>query len=282
MELSMQNVSIEEGKQKVIDQFGAWTAHNIRLRDNVYTIGERIAGDEIKLRRIVQTVADLAARPMHSLRILDLACLEGLYAVECALHGASVVGIEGRKANIEKARFVKEVFSLDNLSFYQDDVRSLGKEKYGSFDVVLCLGILYHLDVPDLFGFIEKLYESCSGFVVIDTHVSRKPETSFTHKGNTYWGKTYREHPEGSSPEEKDSSPWASLDNLKSFWFTRPSLYNILSHSGFSSVFECHVPEEIEKADNRVTLVAVRGQRAELISSPLMNQQALRDYPEVV
>src|SRR6266853_3907717 len=152
---------LENKKATVVDKFGPWTASNIHLGDHFYTIGEKIQGDEVKLRRVLQIVADTTKRPLNSLRLLDLACHEGIYAIEFARHGTSVLGIEGREAHIEKARFVKDVLSLNNLDIVQDDVRNLSKEKYGSFDVVLCLGILYHLEVPDVFKFIENIATVC-------------------------------------------------------------------------------------------------------------------------
>src|SRR5438034_7278681 len=153
--------TIVNTKNDVIRNHGNWTAHNICLHDAIYTIAHRIVGDEVKLRRIVQCVFDLAGGTVEGLRILDLACLEGLYAIEFARHKAKCVGIEGREANIEKARFAKQVLSLENLEFVQDDARNLSAEKYGHFDVVLCLGLLYHLDAPDVFSFVEKLSEVC-------------------------------------------------------------------------------------------------------------------------
>src|SRR6266566_3867908 len=136
----MDTQTIIDKKNGVISRYGAWTAHNIHLRDDIYTIAPKIVGDEVKLRRIVQCVFDLAGGSVEGLRILDLACLEGLYAIEFARHNASCLGIEGREANIEKARFAKQMLQLDNLDFAQDDVRNLSVEKYGRFDVVLCLG----------------------------------------------------------------------------------------------------------------------------------------------
>src|ERR1043165_5826058 len=126
---------LEKQKQAVADKFGPWTASNIHLDGDLYTIGERIQGDEVKLRRVVQIVSDTARRPLNSLRLLDLACHEGIYATEFARHGARVVGIEGREAHIEKAKFVRDALSLKNLEIHQDDVRNLSKEKYGSFNV---------------------------------------------------------------------------------------------------------------------------------------------------
>ena len=121
----MDSQTIIDAKNDVITKYGNWTAHNICLQDDVYTIAPRIVGDEVKLRRIVQCVFDLAGGSVEGLRILDLACLEGLYAIEFARHKASCLGIEGREANIEKARFARQVLGLDNLDFVQDDVRNL-------------------------------------------------------------------------------------------------------------------------------------------------------------
>ena len=185
--------TIKLKREEVINKFGPWTAHNIQLVGDIYTIKKQVIGDEIGLRRVVQIVSDTANKPLENLRVLDLACLEGLYCIELARHGAKVVGIEGREANIEKARFVKEVFSLDNLELYVDDVRNLSKEKYGSFDVVLCLGILYHLDASDVFHFLEKIAEVCQGVAIIDTHISLSAKKSFFYNGKKYWGKTFSE-----------------------------------------------------------------------------------------
>ena len=271
---------IQHQKQKVIENFGEWTAHNIRLDNDIYTIAKKITGDEIKLRRVIQIVSDIAGKPLSHLRVLDLACLEGLYTIELAKHGAEVVAIEGRKANIEKARFSKEILSLSNVALFQDDVRNLNAGTYGHFDVVLCLGILYHLDVSDVFSFLENVFQVCKGFVVIDTHVSLSGREPCVYREKEYWGHEYTEHKADSSPQEREKSLWASLDNPTSFWFTRPSLLNLLSNIGFSSVYECHIPEEPQKPCHRSTLVAIKGQREKLISAPLMNAQEPIGIPE--
>ena len=271
---------IKQKKSEIIKKYGEWTAHNIKLADDVYTIGEKIVGDEIKLRRIIQMICDIAREPLGDLRVLDLACLEGLYAIELARHGANAVGIEGREANIEKARFTKEILSLSNLEFFLDDVRNLSREKHGEFDVVLCLGILYHLDVPAVISFMESIAKVCSKFAIIDTHISLAAGVSYDHKGKRYWGKTFVEHKAASTQKERDESLWSSVDNLNSFWFTRHSLLNLLSHVGFTSVYECHNPPEIGKSDNRITLLAIKGQQKELISTPQANSLPKEDWPE--
>jgi hypothetical protein len=79
--VTMDAEQIEYEKQKVVEKFGKWTAHNIHLGEWVYTIGKDLQGDVIKLRRIVQILTDLSNGLLHNLRILDLACLEGVYGI---------------------------------------------------------------------------------------------------------------------------------------------------------------------------------------------------------
>jgi 2-polyprenyl-3-methyl-5-hydroxy-6-metoxy-1,4-benzoquinol methylase len=277
---NMNSHEIQQKKQQVVARYGRWTAHNIELGDGTYTIGDRIVGDEIKLRRILQLICDISTRPLSELRILDLACLEGLYAVELARHGAKVVAIEGREANLAKTAFAKEVLSLENLDLIHDDVRNLSEERHGRFDVVLCLGILYHLDFPDLFPFLARIAEVCGSFAVFDTHVSLSPELSREFDGDLYWGRVYREHMPDSTSEERYGRVWASLDNLTSFWFTRHSLYRALARTGFTSTFECHWPPEPEKGADRVTLLAMRGRRENLKCSPLVAAKPIDAVPE--
>jgi len=109
-------------------------------------------------------VCDLAHRPLTGLRVLDLACAHGYYSFEMARLGAQVLGIEGRESWLENARRTKQEASIPNVEFVQDDVRNLSKEKYGEFDIVLCLGILYHLDAPDVFEFLGRVFEVCREF----------------------------------------------------------------------------------------------------------------------
>ena len=47
--------------------------------------------------------------------------------------------------------------------------------------------------------------------------------------------------------EERLAAVWSSLDNVTAFALTRPSLERLLARSGFTSVYECHVPAEPAK-----------------------------------
>ena len=276
--MNVQLVAAE--KEELIRRFGPWTADNVDLGGGLYTIDDKASERAEILRRLMQVIVDVAHRPLPELRVLDLACLEGLYGIELALRGARVVGIEAREVNIEKARFVKRTLDLGGLELIQDDVRNIAVAKYGRFDIVLCAGILYHLDVPDVFHFIEHIFDMSSDFAIFDTHVSIAARDVDLHNGRKYFGRFFTEHYPGSSANEKQTRLWSSVDNDKSFWFTKPSLLNFLSHTGFTSVYECHNPSTVYGMADRVTLVAIKGKREPVVCCPVMNSQTETDWPE--
>jgi len=270
-------VNVADRRAEIIERYGDWTDHNIQLPGDLYTIRPDWVSE--KLRRVVQIVTDLAGGSLRGLRVLDLACLEGQYAIEFALHGAAVVGIEGREANIAKARFAKEALGLKGLEFFQDDVRNLSKEKYGEFDIVLCLGILYHLDAPDVFRFVEQIGSVCRKFAIFDTFVSVKDVVKETYGGKEYWGRRMHEHEQDASGEERLKDRWASLDNPRSFWISRQGLYGLISTSGFTSAYDCYVPFEEHKPSDRLTVVALKGQPATVKVTPKLNAMPAPEWP---
>jgi SAM-dependent methyltransferase len=255
-------------KAELESQSGPWTAHNLLLGAEVFSISPAPTGDETKLRRVLQIVADLARRPVRELRVLDLACLEGMYALELAARGAQVVAIEGRETNLAKARFAAEALGIDGVDFQLGDVRELDPQRHGSFDVVLCLGILYHLDAPDVFDFVAAMRRVCTDLLVVDTHASPEPREARTHAGATYFGESLFEHDDSASGEERLGAVWSSLDNPRAFAPTRASLLNLLAANGFSSVYECLLPPEPGKPRDRITYVARVGERLEPLLTP--------------
>lgn len=274
----LQDAVITRELDAVVKQWGSWTDHNIQLSNNVFTIDKTLVSE--KLRRVLQVVADLSAKPLSEIRVLDLACLEGQYAVEFARHGARAVAIEGRQANFEKANLAKRVLNLDNLELVLGDVRDLDRHTSGIFDVVLCLGILYHLDAPDVFSFIEKIAGISGRLAVFDTYISLAPKQSYTYKGQQYWGRNVEEHTTNESEENKRAKLWSSIDNIKSVWLTKPTLINLLCYFGFTSVYECYVPVEPDKYADRITLVAVKGASTTVLTCPATNQTKQAAFPE--
>jgi SAM-dependent methyltransferase len=279
--------AIQERLDELKLKYGDW-AYDIPLPHGIWT-GGNLQNPHTRLKRILQIANDLCNKPLSACRVLDLGCLDGIFSIEFALHGAATIGIEIREAHIQKAQFCKEVLGLDNLEFHQDDVRNISLEAYGTFDVILCSGILYHLPALDAINLIEKMYKMASRVVMIDTHVSLFPEEEIRLEKDRYWGDSYREHSDGASDEEKVKRLWASVDNETSFWFTKPSLVNLLSKTGFSSVYECFMPLSLIprmdfqyagiRAHERCTIVAIRDHEFQLKTSPAANN-LWQEWPE--
>jgi tRNA (mo5U34)-methyltransferase len=135
-------LSAEEIRQRV-KALGPWF-HNLDL-NGIATAPEHFLGDypAVKWQRFCDAIAvDLSDRS-----VLDIGCNAGFYSMEMKRRGAKrVLGIDSDDDYIAQARFAAEVKGLDIefrcLSVY--DVGALAER----FDVVLFLGVLYHLRHP--------------------------------------------------------------------------------------------------------------------------------------
>jgi hypothetical protein len=218
-------------------------------------------------------------RPFNELRVADLGALEGGFSVEFAIHGARVLAIEGRAPSVAKARFAKEALGLTDLEIVEDDVRNFTREHYGAFDVVLAIGLVYHLDFSDLFGFLAQVAEVCEGIAIIDTEIAERAEAreSFVRDGCTYKGSRYKE-PSG-DPLDRDVL-WSAVGNRWSFRPSRAAVLNALAASGFTSAMECHLPPVSDLRAERATFVARRGCSQRVESMPLLNTAPPGHVPE--
>jgi hypothetical protein len=82
----------------------------------------------------------------------------------------SVLGVEASAENVEQARFITEVAGVDGIDFEVASAYDLSRERHGEFDVVLYLGLLYHLEHP--LG-LERLAEVTRELALVDTTIVR-------------------------------------------------------------------------------------------------------------
>jgi SAM-dependent methyltransferase len=228
-------------------------------------------GNAVKVRRVMQLTRDLTGRPFDALRILDLGCGEGVYAVEAGLRGARVVAVDARTLRMDLGAACAARHGLDRVRFVQDDARRVTRDAYGEFDVVYFLGLLYHLDAPDLFGVLEHVRALCTGVLVVDTLISLAAPDETAWRGRAYRGQRVREHDDGDSPGVRLARVLRSIDNTFAFRLDRVSLVRALHDVGFTSVLECHAPLEPGKSAERITLAALAGAPVRLSTYPWIN-----------
>jgi methyltransferase family protein len=256
----MDEAEIARKKQLVVQQYGPWGC-NIHLVGSLFTKEPDAVGVvNERIHRVVRLVADHAGKPLNELRILDLAAYEGAFAIEFARHGADVVMIEARDPHVAKARFVKDVLGLDNLQVIKADVRSLD-DTHGTFDVVLCLGILYHLDAPELIPFLSAVYALTRHLVVLETQMSLRARLKLKGPADSYWGRYFGENVQQLG---------AAIDSSRALWLTKPSLLNLLRDIGFTSVLQCLNPpiHAVDVFIDHGTFLAVKGEQQQIFSAP--------------
>ena len=234
-----------------------------------------------KVRRVMQITRDLAPRPFSALRILDLGCGEGVYAIEAGLRGARVLALDARTERMGLGAACAARHGLGTVRFVQEDVRRVTSETHGEFDVVYALGLLYHLDVPDVFALLENIHALCTGVLVVDTFVSLTDSDEAAWRKRVYRGERRREHDDGDSDEVRRGRVLRSIDNTFAFRFTRESLVRVLHDVGFTSVFECHAPVEPDKPADRVTVAARKGVPVLLSTYPWVNHTSASERARV-
>ena len=164
---------------------------------------------------LVQVHVDLPG-----LRVLDLACRIGSFAVAFADAGARVLAVDGRQENLDHAPEHRGV------KYRLDDVRNLSVRRHGKHDVTLCLGILYHLDAEDAIRLLAAMRKVTERFAVVDTHVGYDQGDAIVG-GVAYRGAVFGETP---------GHPWSALDNPTSWWFTEDSLDEAIRAAGWSEI----------------------------------------------
>lgn len=135
--------SEEQLLEQRIAELGPWF-QNLRLR-GVQTAPEHFLGDypEVKFARF----RDVLPRDLTGMTVLDIGCNAGFYSFEMKRRGADyVLGIDTDERYLRQARFVAATEGIDaefrRMSVWQ--IAELGMH----FDLVIFMGVLYHLRHP--------------------------------------------------------------------------------------------------------------------------------------
>jgi tRNA (mo5U34)-methyltransferase len=133
------------GVKQTIAQFAPWF-HNLHLPDGSQTAPDHWLGDfpSYKWREI----ASYLPENLEGWRTLDIGCNAGFYSFELARRGARVIAIDSNPHYLAQARWAAAQYGLERrVAFRCMQIYDLAHTEE-RFDLVLFLGVFYHLRYP--------------------------------------------------------------------------------------------------------------------------------------
>lgn len=167
--------------------------------------------------------------------VLDIGCNAGFYAFEARKRGAArVVGAEAQSWHVRQARFACAALGLDKVEFLRKSLYDLRPDEMGTFDVVLALGLVYHL--KDIIGGCEVLFAITGDLLILETAVVPQGMKVSVEGATTY------------GADDRPVHPIVLLENLPNVteadrnWFlpTPAGMAALLRSVGFVDVTICN------------------------------------------
>ena len=100
-----------------------------------------------------------------SKKALDVACGVGILAKTLSDAGLEVTAIDARPQNIAEAKR-----RFPDIEFHVSNVEADSLRQFGQFHIVICFGLLYHLENP--FHVVRGLFESTAHFLLIESQIA--------------------------------------------------------------------------------------------------------------
>ncbi len=116
-----------------------------------------------------------ALRPLleggrNDLTALDFSSHQGFFSLELAKHCRRVLGLEFRQQNVESARLIRDTLDIQNVEFMQENIETMPAHKYEPADIVLCFGLVYHVENP--IGVLRRARELTKQVLLVETQTT--------------------------------------------------------------------------------------------------------------
>ncbi len=108
---------------------------------------------------------------MSGMRVLDIGARDGFFTFESERRGAAeVVALDNEPPTNTGFAIAAELLG-SKATYVTENVYSLDPERYGRFDLVLFLGVIYHLRHPLLA--LDRIHDVCApeALLLIETHM---------------------------------------------------------------------------------------------------------------
>lgn len=107
------------------------------------------------------------AEDLSGLRALDVGPSDGFFSLNLRQRGAEVVAVDYRAKELHGFGMMEKLSGLD-FDYRQANLYDITQADYGSFDIVVFFGVLYHL--PDMLKALAVLRSVCAGRMFVETH----------------------------------------------------------------------------------------------------------------
>lgn len=148
--------------QREIARLGPWF-HNLHLPDGTQTAPDHQLGDfpTFKWRQL----SPMLPASLHGWTVLDIGCNAGFYSFELARRGGEVFAIDNDLHYLRQAQWAAQIYGLTHqIEFRQMQVYELVHLEQ-RFDLVLFMGVFYHLRYPLLaLDIVAQKVEQCLMF----------------------------------------------------------------------------------------------------------------------
>lgn len=154
----------DDARERAIGELGPWF-HNLHLPGGYQTAAGHPLGDFPAFKW--EQFADAIPADLHGARALDVGCNAGYHSFQLARRGANVLAIDSDEHYLRQGRWAAQWLdperrvAFENMAIY--DLAEVEER----FDVVLFLGVLYHLRYPQLA--LDLVARTVKGQMVLQT-----------------------------------------------------------------------------------------------------------------
>lgn len=218
-----------EEAEKLVESVHAWH-HRFEIAPGVITPGSydpRFLLDKMDLPE------DLSGQ-----RVLDIGPSDGFFSLNLRRRGAQVTAVDYRPKDLHGFGVMERISGLE-FDYRQSNLYDITHQAFGTFEIVVFFGVLYHL--PDMMKALSIVRSVCSGQLFLETHcaVELTPEISAA--------RYYRE---------------ASLNkDLTNFWSPNVLCLNDMLHD---AAFDVERGETWDKADRYFAACRINQDQARL------------------
>lgn len=172
----------KDTKSKLVNS--CWWWHHIDLGDGIITPGHQGDADTNKNYLSMLQLPDLTGKT-----VLDIGCSDGFYSFGCEKRGAKkITAVDDPKINSSRGFHVAKKILCSQVEFIPINLFDINPKEFGKFDIVLALGLIYHL--KSFYIGLEIIKELTEELLIIQSRIARSndlivnvtaPENEYDH-----------------------------------------------------------------------------------------------------